>query len=223
MEITAILLIAGIIILAVLGFKIIKTAMKTLIYVLGIMVIGLIIFGFIAYSDVKTLNENMEQQKVIVYDNGNSLVAGVSLQGKNLLSKEQDLIRGTKTLSDSELRTIEEEISQGKRKALTIKINEGALGDEGIKSSKFNMTKDEFEDSIRTEQDERIKSLLFLSALSTTIKEEGSSSLITGIKEGNIEIYPDLISIKLIKDLPGWLHTRLIKESVQLLPTEKED
>ncbi len=209
MEITTIIITTGIIIAIIMGLKIIKTALKTIIYIIGIIAITALIIGITSYKDINTIKTSLEKQKTIAYEEGNKIITAIRISNPENNEEENKI----KILKEKEKKELEEKISKGTIKNLTIIITNKAINKKGITINNNTISKEQIEETMRTGNEEE-KSTLLLAIITTKIKEEGMKGIIKEIEEENIKIYPEMKIKEILKIIPETIKTKIISEEI---------
>ncbi len=212
MNIILILGVAAAIIVGVLVLRLLKSVLKAFFAFLSIIALLALIFGLVAYSDVKQLSQLNEGEKWIVFANDGKALAGVSIpEGLSLRSLDP---LSTRLLSSEELSFLfSSDNSSSVNDTLVVVFSEEALP-ETINLSFSSLSRSDYvaafsdpssvfsSEVTNGKVDDVLATKLLVLSGFASITSQGSEFLLGSLRNGSLSIYPPLLSIKLLGYVP---------------------
>ena len=207
----------GIILLAVLLFKLIKNVFKVIVTLVGILVVLSLVFSVVVFTDVKDITEGMQnQEKLFLFEHDGEFVtgfSGISLENVSFLNEEK--------LGEYNTKNDDLDYLLGESFNLFI-INSDAFEDiDKIKFEDNDLSKKEAFELIESTDlgdelglegsDKEIKGAIFAVLLGESI-ERDKLFIFKQFKEGNLVVYPETITFKIIENIPMSLVDNLISK-----------
>lgn len=254
MDITSLLLIAAAVLLVIVGFKFLKGIFKVLMSVISILFIVLAILGFVAYHDVKTVNQLMEENKTFLYAEDGAYLAGMTLSSAGPVTVKQGLPTSVHALSGEALSSYA--LPEDKERLVIVVSKQFFANLSQINISGVLLSPAEFESYMHapdpllrfaSEQaaaegipvDQRaqaaqvaaeqlgvsadeFRAMLFLAAFQQAVKDQPSTFIVQKIKTGALEVYPELLTVKVIRFLPEQFFAKTLGKAVAVTSVEAQ-
>ncbi|MBD3249790.1 hypothetical protein GF336_07120 [Candidatus Woesearchaeota archaeon] len=238
---TTIIILAVIIIIGLIIFKVTKAVAKTIFYTTTIIGIAGLVFAFLIYQDASDFRENFPTKpSMLLLESEEQILAGI--EGRFSEASEPTLI-GYDQLQDIKTGYKEDNMdtvrgdnykvfifSLNSFEAGSIDIGEDTLSKEQAETLLLSDSPiDDYADIVLKDQDDgykeqfkqqlkknikdgaEFKAILFSSLFSEQTEKTGSLFILDEYSKGNIEIYPETIIFKLMKRVPSSILSRLVK------------
>jgi len=220
--VSTVIIIIGIVILAILLLKLFKSILKALIILVLIVLSGVLILGLITYSDLRSAEQALEGDKLLVYQHGATHLPIHIDKDTKLTLKAEELAKGIRTTKTG-------------NETITITTSDNWLN----KTFRFNhrdINPEQFTQIMNSEKPQEkfgelttgnsidlvsqdYKALLYLHAFTNTLKA-GPEHIITGIKNKEVNITPEFISINILRKIPDQAFAIAVQQALTF--TEEE-
>jgi hypothetical protein len=231
----SIITIVAIIILALVALKIMKSVMKAVFVFTGLLILAGAVFGYVLYQDVNDFRQNFQSKpSLYILEKDSKAIAAVEgiISEKNILVKEDRfseiktaaLSKDYKKILGNDYRIfIMQDTAFYKTVNLTIDGSEisteeaiTALSSDipintFITYSGKKTTKEKVMENLNVDDESGFRSKAFLALLDSAAGEDRTGFLVAGLKNKNIEVYPNTILFSVAKSLPANFLNSFIK------------
>ncbi len=233
MDLTAIITLIVIIVVLSLVFTLLKKLIKWFFIINILVVIVLVIFSYMVYTDAKQFQENFpDAEKLFLLDINNKIVAALSVttQDEEPVAFSADQLPAyNKELAEDYYRTFTVKL-EAFDFIETVEISDDILPAsfiyellesddaislyaqkkaEGVPGSSVELIKESIAERIADNTE--FKSQLFGTLLGKAMEQKGPQFILEGLKSETISIYPETIIFKIIKKAPSFLTNKLSK------------
>ncbi|HLC58434.1 MAG TPA: hypothetical protein VJI68_01085 [Candidatus Nanoarchaeia archaeon] len=145
---------------------------------------GLLVLDLTSYAQDFT----EKPKNIILINNEENPILGIKI---NSLNPQNSSIQ---QLSNTDLKNIKD------KDEITIEFKKEAFKNVKLTNTEINITSEQALNALESNQtNQEMKTIIFFTLFQQAIKDDVAGFLIEGVKEGNIRIYPEKISVKVIR------------------------
>ncbi len=237
---TTLIILAIIIIIGLISFKITKAITKAIFFTITILGIAGLVFVFFIYQDASDFRENFPTQpSLLLLESEDEIIAG--MQGKFSEGSEPELI-SSQQLQDIQENYMEDDLDAilgenyklfifeldafdtdnismegtmiSSDQAMPLLMSDSPIDDYIglVLEDREQIYKDQFREQLQqtVEGDAEFKALIFASMFSGQMEESGSLFILEQYSKGNILIYPETILFRIMKRMPASILSKIM-------------